>query len=186
MNVRPFHPLYTALARLVCLAALASAAIGLVACGGSSGSEATGASDSGSDSSQERARLRLTECLRKQGVDVPSDNGAGGGGRPPANFDRQKLRDAIQGPCKKYQRGAFGNLSRQDQTELRDRLTKFTACMRKNGADVPDMQPGQGPPPAINRNDPTFQKALEACQSQAPRRGPGGPGGPGAPGGPGQ
>ncbi|GAB3743211.1 hypothetical protein [Microlunatus parietis] len=53
-----------------------------------------------------------------------------------------------------------------DDTEL-DAYLAFAQCMRKNGMpDFPDPQPGSGEGmfPGIDRNDPAFGKASEACQ----------------------
>ncbi|MFC7620195.1 hypothetical protein [Microlunatus sp. GCM10028923] len=53
-----------------------------------------------------------------------------------------------------------------DDTEL-DAYLEFAQCMRKNGMpDFPDPQPGSGEGmfPGIDRNDPAFGKASEACQ----------------------
>jgi hypothetical protein len=164
------------MARLACALALGVSAAGLLACGGGAASSSPSADSGGNDDS---GQVRLQSCLRKQGIDVP-EPGQGGNNGPPANFDREKVQQALEGPCKQYQQAAGGNLSQQDQSELQDRLTKFTSCMRKNGVDIPDFTPGQGgaPPQQIDQNDPKVQKATEACRDQLPQGGPGGPGGP--------
>jgi hypothetical protein len=175
MNLRHRVNLGGTAARLACALALGVSAVGLLACGGSSDASSASADSAGNDDS---GRVRLQSCLRKQGIDMPQP-GQGGNNGPPANFDREKLQKALQGPCKKYQQAAGGNLSQQDRSELQDRLTKFTSCMRKNGVDVPDFTPGQGGAPAqrIDQNDPKVKKATEACRDQLPQGGPGGPGG---------
>lgn len=160
--------------RAGCTLTLTGLALALAACGGSGNDSAT-ASSSAAD--RDTARVRLQECLRKQGVDLPTP-GQGGGGqvRITAN-DRRKLEKAMQGPCKKYQQQAFGDISQEDRQEMRDQMVKFTSCMRKQGVDVPDLQPGQGgPPQRINLNSPRAKKATEACRKLLPQR-RGGPGG---------
>ena len=58
---------------------------------------------------------------------------------------------------------------------------KFAQCMRQHGVDMPD--PGTGPPAKgerrqlFDRNDPTVQAAMKACQSQLPKAPGGGRGG---------
>jgi hypothetical protein len=166
--------------RLTLAVALAVAMFTVAACGGSNssgGSSSGGGSGSGSSDAQDTARVRLNDCLRKQGIEVPSNPGAGGGGGGPRNIDRNAIQKALQGPCKKYQQKAFGNVSRQDQSELRDRLTKFTSCLRQHGVDVADFDPSSGAaPPQIDQNDPAVKKATQACRSKLPQGGPGGPG----------
>jgi hypothetical protein len=167
--------------RCATIIALFMASLLVVACSGSDSSKASAAGNSsGSSDAQDTARVRLTDCLRKQGIDVPSNPGQGGGGGP-RNIDRDKLRQAMQGPCKKYQQKAFGNVSQQDRAEFRDRLTKFTSCMRKNGVDIPDFgaQGGGQQPAQIDQSDPAVQKATKACRDKLPRGGPGGGAGPG-------
>jgi hypothetical protein len=69
-----------------------------------------------------------------------------------------------------------------------EQLRVFAQCMRDNGVDMPDPDPngagfglgaggGAGRNPQLDRNNPTFQKAFEACQSKLPqfRGGRGGP-----------
>lgn len=157
---------------------LLSCAFALGACGGSGSDESSAGSGSGGASSSggddDRGRVRLTECLRKQGIDVPDSPGQGGGGGG-GNADQQKIQEAMQGPCKKYQQQAFGNVSEDDRSKLQDQMTKFTSCMRKNGVDIPDATAGQGGPPGgnIDQDDPQVQKATKACRSQLPQGGPG-------------
>jgi hypothetical protein len=134
----------------------------LAACGGSSEPP-----DSSPDGDQDAARVRLTQCLREQGVDVPDNPGAG----DVAAIDRDKLREAMNGPCSRYQSEAFGNLSDEDRQELQDRFQKFAQCMRDNGVDVPDITSGGG---RIDQDDPDVQAASERCQSALPQGAPGG------------
>lgn len=165
--------------------ALTTLCVGLAACGDSGSSNAsTASSGSGSGSPSnagDTGRVRLSECLREQGIDVP-DNGQANPGAF-RNVDREKLQDAMSGPCKEFQRGAFGDISTDDRQEFQDRFQKFAQCMRDAGVDLPDIRfDGSGPPRGlgqIDRNDPDFVAANETCSKFAP----GGPGGAGFPGG---
>jgi hypothetical protein len=172
--------------RLLAALALVALACGVAACG-SSGTTATqaGASTGGSN---DQGRVQLAACLRKNGVNVP-DPGAGGGG-PGAfggNVDRTKVRQLLQGACKKYAQNAFGNVTAADRQQFRQRLVKFASCLRSKGLNVADPSPSGGPGQGggflrqLNRSDPKVQAALTACQSQLPQRPGGGPGGPGGP-----
>lgn len=156
---------------------LASLALGLSGCGGGDSAKTTTSSGDDSDA----GRVKLTQCLRDNGVDVPDNPGSAGPGAGGAqNIDRDKLQAAMQGPCKKYQTGAFGNLSDEDRQEMQDAFQKFSQCMRDEGVDVPDVNPGSGGgPPAggnqIDQDDPKVQQAMKACQSELPQGGrPGG------------
>ncbi len=174
--------------RRAATAALMVGMLGLSACGGSDDSDAdadAGAGGgspaaAGSDSQQDRAQVRLTECLREQGIDLPDPQHVGG---PPEI--QEELDEALAGPCKEFQDDAFGDVSEEEQSEIQDQVTQFTTCMRENGADIPDFEHGAGPggpPVEIDQDDPVVRKALEACQDELPRFGPGGQFGPGAAG----
>ena len=156
----------------------------LAACGSSgeaeSSSSPAGSSSSAGGGDQDAGRVRLTQCLRENGVDVPDNAGPGSGGA--GNIDRDKLQEAMNGPCKKYQTEAVGNISEEDRQEMQDSFQKFSQCMRDNGVDVPDIGSGGGPPAGgggIDRDDPDVQAASKKCQSKLPQ-------GAGAPGGGGQ
>ncbi len=168
---------FVCLAFGLCLASLA-------ACGGSEAESSSGSSSSSAGAGNDDAgRVRLQQCLRENGVDVPDNPGQGGGG---ANIDRDKIQEALEGPCKEFQSEGFGNISEADQQEMQDQFQKFAQCMRDEGVDLPDITAGGGPPAgggAIDQDDPDVQAASKKCQDQLPQGGPGGPGGPGAGGG---
>ena len=88
--------------------------------------------------------------------------------------------------------------SDEDQTELQDQSLVLAQCLRDLGHDVADPSLDDGPGGlgamfgALDREDPSVQADLEACQAEAfgedgaPFGGAGGPGGRGAAGGQGQ
>jgi hypothetical protein len=164
--------------------------LALAACGSSSSSSSSASSADARDT----ARVKLQQCLREQGVDVPDNPGGGGGGGGGGGAatrlsaaDRTKLQQALQGPCKQDASGAFGQISDDQRQEFQDAFTRFSACMRKQGIDVPTPQPGSGggppaaggPPPGggFDRSDPKVQAAAKSCQSLLPQGGRGAPGG---------
>ena len=131
-----------------------------------------------STTSQDAARVKFTQCMRDNGVDIPDNPGQGGGGRP--NIDRTKLQAAAKA-CQKYQQAAVGTISDAQRQEFQDAFAKFSACMRQNGVDVPDPGSGSGPPAGggrLDQSDPKVQAAMKVCQDKLPQRGQGGPGGP--------
>jgi len=181
------------------------------ACGGSAGADDGVASLEDSDASdavpattvaavgQEEALLAFTACLRQQGIDVPDPTMDADGnlqlGRPNSaqgdpDFDRDTFRAARE-LCSEHLEGVALGFRGEDRTETEDQLLEFAACIRENGYDMPDPDfsnsaPGQGGGPfsGIDRGDPAFQAAAEACSDLLPGVGRGLPGGPGG-GGPG-
>lgn len=169
-------------ARRALFCVLVIAMFALAACGSSS------SPNSSSDANaRDTARLKLQKCLRDNGVNLPTPGQNGGGGG--FQVDRQKIQKAMQGPCKKFQTAAFGNITPQQRQEFQDAFVKFSACMRKEGIDIPTPNFGSGGPRVqrfrFNRNSPKFQAAMTKCRSTLPNGGRfGGPGGgPGGPGG---
>jgi len=146
--------------------------------------------------SQEEALLAFTACLRDRGIDVPDPEMDADGNlqlsRPAAaqedpNFDRDAFRVAREA-CAEHLEGVALGFRGEDRTETEDQLLAFAACVRENGYDMPDPDfsnatPGQGggggPFAGLDRNDPAFQAAAEACSDLLPGVGRGAPGGPG-------
>ena len=168
------------LPRPATLLAACAVSLTLAACGGDDSSDATPSGSSGTSTTSgdaDAGRVRLLQCLRENGVDIP--DGAGQGGAPPQNLDRDKLQKALEGPCKELQDGAFGDISEADQQEFQDAFQKFSSCMRDEGVDVPNITPGSGTPPAtgsIDTNDPDVKAAQEKCSDLLPQGGLGGAG----------
>jgi hypothetical protein len=152
---------------------MVAALLGVAGCGGSSSSDASSSSTGDNSDAQ---RVKLQQCLRDNGVDVPDNPTPGAGGGQP-NIDRDKLQKAISGPCKEFQQGAGGNISSADRQEMQDSFQKFAQCMRDNGVDVPDIGSGGGPPAGgggqLNQDDPKTKAASEKCQDKLPQNLPG-------------
>lgn len=166
--------------RFLVLLALGVAVASVTACGGAKAEPSSTSSSQGA-SDDDSGRVRLQQCLRENGVDVPDNPGQGGGGGG-ANIDRDKIQEALEGPCKEFQSEGVGNLSEEDQQEMQDSFQKFAQCMRDEGVDLPDMTAGGGPPAGggqLDQDDPDVKAATEKCQDQLPQGGPGGPGGAG-------
>jgi len=115
-------------------------------------------------------------------IQRPRDNSGGSGtGSTPSSTDRSKFQTA-RTACQKYLAGVFQGFSQADRTKIQDTLVKYAQCMRAHGYNMPDPNfnnfdtppsPGSGPGGAvtrgpfgnINRNDPAFQTANQACRS---------------------
>ena len=116
--------------------------------------------------------MKLRQCLREQGVNVPDTEGHGAFAQlSPA--DRQKLEAALKGPCRKYQSGSFGDASDPQSQEFLDALTKFAACMRGRGVDVADPVANDPDGPfailhSLDQSDPKVAAASSACRDKLP------------------
>jgi hypothetical protein len=161
--------------RFLSLSAVLAATVALAACGGSSGSSTTTSTSGGSSASsgtanaQDAARVKLAQCLREQGIDLPDITNDSNALAQLTPAERQRAEAALRGPCKKYASKAFGDTDPQSQ-EFLDALTSFTVCLRRNGADVPDPDPGA---PfevlhSLDQSDPTVAAAISACQDKLP------------------
>jgi hypothetical protein len=124
--------------------------------------------------------------------------GQGRGGGPGGIFrsNDPKVQAARKACASEFQqiRGQFRQLTPAEAAQRKQQILALAACMRKQGVDFPDPtfdangrpefgQGGQGAGAAGDRrDDPAFQKAMQACRQQlgttfGPGGGPGGPGG---------
>jgi hypothetical protein len=194
----------------VALAAVLLLAGVLAACGSSSGSGSTGtgttnsasttkqgaaAAQTGSRSSRFTA---LRSCLQKAGINLPSrspgssgqpgNGGAPGGGfKLPEGVSRTKFEEAIR----KCGGGAFkGGRFGFDSATAKAALSKYSACMRENGVNLPTPNTsGNGPvfdTKGLNTSSESFKNAEKKCQTDLKgafggRRAPGGAAGGGSP-----
>lgn len=150
----------------------------------------------------EEALLAFTQCMRDNGVEISDPEmdadgnlrlsrptGAGDG-----EFDREAAR-AARDACSEFLDGVAQGFRNVDQTELQDNLLAYAQCIRDNGYEDmgdPDLSnfgpgagPGQGGGPfgEIDREDPDFIAADEACRELLGGFGPGSGRGPGGGGG---
>lgn len=156
----------------------------------------TSDSSQASEISQEEALLAFTACMREAGIDIDDptidadgnlrlarpNSGTGAEGDDGGNFRDDEFRAARE-QCGELLDGVALGFRDQDRTDIEDQLLEFAACVRGNGYDMPDPDfsdfgtPGQGggaPFGAIDRDDPAFQAAAEACQDVLAGFGPGG------------
>jgi hypothetical protein len=161
--------------RFLSVSAALAATVVLAACGASSEKSSTGASAGGSSASsgtsnaQDAARVKLLQCVREQGVDVPDSVLDTGALAQLSSAERRRAEAALRGPCKKYASKAFGDTDPQSP-EFLDALTKYTVCLRKNGANVPDPDPNapRAGLMSLDQSDPTVAAAMAACQDKRP------------------
>jgi hypothetical protein len=180
--------------------------LGLAACGGSSSSKTTSTSatsaasvSGGSGAGGTRGRLSgLRECLAKNGITLPKRTpgqrppggpgggffGGGAGSRLPNGVTPAQMQAAL----KKCGAGSVPGLRRIDTPAYKQAFTKFAACMREHGVNVPAPNTsGNGPvfsTRGLNVNSATFRSAQEKCRADLagvlgpPRGASGAPGGP--------
>jgi hypothetical protein len=153
------------------------AAVGIFAAGCSS---ADGAATPSPGPSVEAALLAFSQCMRAQGITGMPDPTVDSEGnvqiqRPPGGHGSgvHDAFEAARNKCDRYLRGVTQGFSHADVTQTQDQLLRLARCMRGRGADVPDPDfsggghdPGTRFRDAINRSDPSVQKALRTCQQQ--------------------
>ena len=167
-------------------AAVVALGLAVSACGSSSKTSTTASSTAGN------RRAQIAACLKKQGITPPqrpSGTGTGRGPGPgfgfgfggrPSNPQRSKFQAALR-KCGITFRPGGGRFTRSPA--VRAALTRFAACVRKNGYNLPAPNlSGNGPvfnPKQVDRSNPKFQAAARKCQSllPPPRQGAAGGGG---------
>jgi hypothetical protein len=144
----------------------------------------------------------LRECLQKNGVTLPARTpgqrpsfgggfpGAGAGPRLPAGVSREQFEAAMKkcGGSAGFRRfgpsGGFGASGRFRSPAFTQALTKFAACMRENGVNLPAPNTsGSGPvfnTTGVDTKSPQFTSALAKCRSDLSFFRPGGTGAPGS------
>jgi hypothetical protein len=185
---------------LIAAIVLLGAALALAACGSSSSNSGTtnAAASTTSTTSGKDRRAAFRACLEKEGVKLPSAPTGGqpptGGGGPPAGGaggflggtagagGSSKTREAF----KKCGGGNFGGGRFRNSAAFKATLTKFAACMRENGVNLPAPNTsGKGPvfnTKGIDTTSTAFKNAQTKCRSKLKGAFPGGgrpPGGTG-------
>jgi hypothetical protein len=159
-------------------AALACIALALGSCGGDDDDTADAGGDSAgiSNADVQQAGVDYARCMREHGMDVPDPQGGAGGLRGMLvdgdQRDRPGFRDAER-DCRRHLQGLVAQVSDEQRQELRQGRLEFARCMRGEGFDVPDPQPGAGPDDGggplggLDVDDPRVQAAMDKCQPAA-------------------
>jgi len=126
---------------------------------------------------------KFSECMRKHGIaNFPDPNGQGviqissGMGIDPGSPKFESARAA----CAKLLPNG-GQPTPQQQAQQQQQLLAYSQCMRAHGIkDFPDPSNGGlriqiHPGSDLDPNNPTFQKAQQACQKDLPLKGKGAP-----------
>ena len=178
-----------------------AACVTLAACGSSASSSttttntATGSAAPANPAGPGRFAA-VRSCLQKQGITLPPRSGArtpggaggrggllggGGGLQPPKGVSQTQFQEAL----KKCGAGNFTRPGRFSSATAKAALTKFAACMREHGVNLPlPNTSGTGPvfnTGGINTTSATFKTAEGKCRSDLQGAFPGGPGAPNGP-----
>jgi hypothetical protein len=163
---------------------IAVGGLGVAACSGSSAKVSSASNGSSAPSSSSSGALQAyRDCMSQHGVTLPARNrgqsagssssdasgsdqgGPGGGGfggqfSLPPGVD-QATFDAAQQACASLRpTGGRGGAA----------SAAYRSCLADHGVTVPSTSSG-GPPPSIDRNDPNFAAASQACRALLPSRG---------------
>ncbi|WP_059005809.1 hypothetical protein [Streptomyces specialis] len=156
----------------------------LGACGGSDGSGDSGGSGNGDGVASvdgdgdggaaeaaeadpvEEAQL-FAECLRENGVDVPDPDPETGEidfQAAVGNGDRDALMVAFEA-CRDLAPDQLMEERAEPTDEQFAAMEEFAVCMRENGVDLPDPEPGVGfQPGAVDPSVPGWDEALASCE----------------------
>jgi hypothetical protein len=118
--------------------------------------------------------LDFASCMRDHGIDM-ADPEFGADGMPDfrkmiagMDFSNPKFTDARQA-CGGMLAGLAMSTDPAVQAEWQQALVDFAGCMRDNGIDMADPQPGTGPfrnLASLDPNSPKFEAAYEACSNK--------------------
>lgn len=172
----------------VCAAAAGGGAVG---CGsdddGGGAAGAGGPGDGGASraAGAQDAALKFARCVREHGVDMPDPQvsedggmvqirpGGGGGGAGPRPDDAGFRR--AQQVCEQHLRAGIREIPAEQREEMEDKMLALARCMRAEGIEFPDPQPGQGL--RIDRrqaDQPGFAEAQRTCHEKVGLQLPGG------------
>jgi hypothetical protein len=178
-----------ALAAALGLAFLASACGGdsaegaqVASLGGSSTQTETETTTTGASEDPQEILLDYTECMRKEGIDVPDPDfsgGARGGFRiqlGPNGLDPDDPEfEAAREKCEPILATLRQQFDPEQQEERQEAALAFAKCMREHGIDIPDPDFSGGGPSrrsesgpfgdsGVDPDDPDFKAAQEECQ----------------------
>ncbi|MFC7329907.1 hypothetical protein [Marinactinospora rubrisoli] len=147
--------------KLAALAALPLLFAVLSGCGASNEDSDSGGASDGTQSFEDY-QVAFAGCMREQGIDMPDPSADGsmnldGGGDPEAF---SAAAETCQGELGQPP-APEGGPAPSDEERLADALA-FAECLREEGYDVPDPEPGPGARP-VPEGVPT--EVLEACSS---------------------
>jgi hypothetical protein len=161
-------------------AATHTAAGGATSVGPTGASGPTGVGSTGPSGRYGARFSALRECLQKNGVTLPPRTpgqgpprggflGGASGRQLPGGVSREKFQAALRKCGAPGRIARFGGAARFHNPAFAQALTKFAACMRENGINLPAPNTsGNGPifnTTGIDTTSPQFASAEEKCRS---------------------
>ncbi|NJP88604.1 hypothetical protein HCN51_03880 [Nonomuraea sp. FMUSA5-5] len=140
---------------------------GVVSAGGGTASATPAASPSAS-LDPDQAALKFAQCMREHGIDMPDPQEGRIMLKIPKGMDQKKVEQA-QKACRPIMDAVVNAGERPADAAGFDQLVKFAQCMREQGIDMADPQPGQ--PLRFDGRGQSKEKleaAQKACEEYAP------------------
>ena len=148
--------------RLALLSLAAAAGLLLTGCGILGGDDAAD-TDASAEKSMEEAMLDFAACMRDNGVDMPDPESDGGMTALPAMGEDDEFEAALEA-CEGLIPVDENAPSDEERFETDLRLAE---CLRENGIDVDDPEPGMGMALPIDPDDDEHMAAVTQCSDEA-------------------
>ena len=151
--------------RLAIVAALLVLPLTISACSQPTTSQPTSQPSPGPSAGATPDPLAFTQCMRDKGIDMDDPDPDSGRPKPGEGVDpKGEAYQAAMQDCQHLLPGSESNES-SDPENLKQ-YQAFAKCMRENGMpDFPDPQAGgEGMFGNVDRTNPNFEKASQACQ----------------------
>ncbi|MEV2278755.1 hypothetical protein AB0I72_24525 [Nocardiopsis sp. NPDC049922] len=134
----------------------------LTGCGVLGGEGADGA-DGTREPTMEEAMADFAACMRENGYDMPDPEGEGMVALPAADPDDEELMAALEA-CEDI---IPVDENAPSEEEMFEQSLLVAECMREEGYDMPDPEPGQGLAIPLGPDDDAGMEALTRCSDQA-------------------
>ncbi|MBR8741109.1 hypothetical protein [Nocardiopsis sp. MG754419] len=143
------------------LAASAVATLGLLLTGcGVLAEEGEGAEGEATEKTMEEAMMDFASCMRDHGVDMPDPEPDGGlVALPAVDPEDEEMMAAVE-ECDALL--PVDENAPSDEEVFEDNL-RVAECMRENGVDVPDPEPGEGLALTVDPDDEENMRAVQEC-----------------------
>lgn len=151
--------------RALILTAVAAAAAGLLLTGcGTLGGDDGADSEAGAEKTMDEAILDFAACMRDNGIDMPDPEGDGGTVSLPAlGEEDDEMAEALEA-CEGLL--PVDEDAPSDEERFETDL-KLAECLRENGVDVEDPEPGMGLALPVNPDDDEHMAAVTTCTEEA-------------------
>ncbi|MEV6863765.1 hypothetical protein AB0M44_22500 [Streptosporangium subroseum] len=114
------------------------------------------------------AQLKFAQCMRENGVDMPDPDGSGMVRIQGKKGEGDKTEKAMK-ECQHFMKDVVGDRNAAPDPKRLDEMLKYAQCMREQGIDMPDPEPGGGIRLRMPKGGEQKMKAAqEACKEFAP------------------